>query len=290
MMRKILVLSLLLVMALSFIACEGEDLPSAQDIIDNYIQALEDVRTGEFDMEMTMDIDGEEEGESIAANMEMDASGVLDIANNQMQMAMNLALTGEEDMEVEAEMYLVDNTFYILTDMLGMGPMWMKLEMSEMEELPEEYWEQADLLELPIELLEAFEVEVTGSEKVDGIDCYVLEINPDMEQLWQMFETTELEMADIPEDLEGHLDEMFRSFSVRQWIAKDTYLLTKQEIEMTMEFTPEAMGFPEEEGEAAIDLFITLLFYDYNQPVSIELPPEAENAMDIMDFMDYMDY
>lgn len=205
-------------------------------------------------------------------------------------MAMNLALTGEEDMEVEAEMYLVDNTFYILTDMLGMGPMWMKLEMSEMEELPEEYWEQADLLELPIELLEAFEVEVTGSEKVDGIDCYVLEINPDMEQLWQMFETTELEMADIPEDLEGHLDEMFRSFSVRQWIAKDTYLLTKQEIEMTMEFTPEAMGFPEEEGEAAIDLFITLLFYDYNQPVSIELPPEAENAMDIMDFMDYMDY
>jgi len=288
--RKILALSLVLVMALSFIACEGEDLPSAQDIVDNYIQALEDVRTGEFDMEMTMDIDGEEEGESIAANMEMDASGVLDIENNQLQMAMNLALTGEEDMEVEAEMYLVDNTFYILTDMLGMGPMWMKLEMSEMEELPEEYLEQADLLELPIELLEAFEVEVTGSEKVDGIECYVLEINPDMEQLWQMFETTELEMADIPEDFEGHLDEMFRSFSVRQWIAKDTYLLTKQEIEMTMEFTPETMGFPEEEGEAAIDLFITLLFYDYNQPVSIELPPGAEDAMDIMDFMDYMDY
>ena len=64
----------------------------------------------------------------------------------------------------------------------------------------------------------------------------------------------------------------------------------KAEIEMSLEFTPEAMGYPEEEGEGAIDLFMTMLIFNYNQPVSIELPPEAEDAIDIMDFTDNMDY
>jgi len=288
--KKILAMSLALVMALAFVACDGDGLPTAQEIVDGTSQAMADVRTCKFDMEMAMDMDGEAEGESIDANIEMDASGALDIENNQLKMTMNMEVTGEEDIDVEAEMYLVDNTFYILTDMLGMGPTWMKLEMSEMEELPEEYWEEADLLELPTELLEAFEVKVTGSERVGGVDCYVLESTPDMEQLWQMFETTELEMTDIPEDFEHYFDEMFDSFSMKEWIAKDTYFPMKVEIEISMEFAPEAMGFPEEEGEANIDIVMTMLLYDYNQPVSIELPPGAEDAMDIMDFMDYMDY
>ncbi len=316
MMRKILALSLVLVMALSFVACDGEDLPSAQEIIDGSIQALDDVRTCEFDVEASMDVDAEVEGESGNANMEMDASGALDIENYQMHMAMTMhvAATGEEDMDMEAEAYLVDNTLYFLTDALGMmtdifgmGPTWMKLEISEMgellemEELPEEYWEQADLLELQTELLEfqtelleALDIEVTGSERVDGIDCYVLESNPDMERLWQtfmeMYETMGLETTDIPEDFEDYLDEMVRSLSIKQWIAKDTYFPMKVEIEMNMEFNPEEMGYPEEEGEVSVDMSMTMLIFNYNQPVSIELPPEAEDAIDIMDFTGYMDY
>ena len=306
MMKKILALSLVLVMACAFTACNGEALPTAEEIIDASIEALEDVRTFEFEMEASMDADVETEGEPDDANIEMDASGAMDTENYQTQLAitMHMEATGEEDTDMEAEMYLVDNTFYIMTDALGMGPMWMKLDMSEMEELPEEYWEQPDLSELPpemleflTELLEAFEIEVTGSERVDGIDCYVLESTPDMEQLWQMsmemYETMGLEMpdmTDMPEDFEDLLDEMFDSFSVKQWIAKDTYFPMKVEIEIIMEFTAEDVGEPEEEGEAAIDLFMTMLIYNYNQPVSIELPPEAEDAMDITEFTDYMDY
>ena len=307
MLRKILVLSLVVVMALPFVACDGgSGLPSAEEIIEASIEALDDVRTFEFEMEASMDADTEAEGEPNDAYIEMDASGAIDIENYQMQLAMdmNMETTGEEDMDMAAEMYLVDDTFYILTDALGMGSMWMKLELSDIEELPEGYGEQEDMSELQTEmleflpeLLEAFEIEVTGSERVDGIDCYVLESNPDTEQLWEMFmemfETMELETTDIPEDTEDYLDEMFDSFSVKQWIAKDTYLTMKVELEINMEFSAEDVGEPEEEGEADIDMSLTVLVYDYNQPVSIELPPGAEDAMDItelMDFTDYMDY
>ena len=132
-----------------------------------------------------------------------------------------------------------------------------------------------------VELLEVAEVEVTGSEIVNGVDCYVMELTPDMEKLWEIAgQQAELTggMPDIDEEL---LDEVFQSYSVKEWIAKDTYLLVKEEIEMAMEFDPEALGIPGGDGEIAMDMTISMLVYDYNQPVSIELPPEAEDAEEI---------
>jgi hypothetical protein len=85
----------------------------------------------------------------------------------------------------------------------------------------------------------------------------------------------------LPEVEEDFMKEVFEGFSVKQWIARDTYLLCKAEIEMVLEMTPEAMGFPDEEGSLTMEIVISLLAYDYNQPVSIELPPEAENAIEV---------
>lgn len=286
--KKIVAISLALVMILSFTAC-GEELPTAQEIVDGAMEAAGDMRTCQFDMDMSLDMAGEVEGESVDMTMEMDASGTIDIENYQMEMAMNMhtAVTGEDDVDMEMEMYLVDNMFYIMTDVPLMGPTWMKLEIPEelLEEIPEEYWEPTDLIELQAEFLEAFEFEVTGSEEVGGVDCYVMEVTADIEQLWQsamqQIEALGLEMDDFPEEFEELLDEIFRSYSVKIWVAKDTSFLAKAEIEIDFELTPEIMGITDEEGEMTIDAAIVMLVYDYNQPVSIELPPEAEEAVEM---------
>ena len=68
---------------------------------------------------------------------------------------------------------------------------------------------------------------------------------------------------------------------MKEWIAKDTYLLVKAEIEIAMEVDPEAMGIPGGDGEIAMDMTISMLVYDYNEPVSIELPPGAEDAVEM---------
>ena len=41
------------------------------------------------------------------------------------------------------------------------------------------------------------------------------------------------------------------------------------------------MGMMGEEGEVAMDIAISMLAYNYNQPVNIVLPPEAEEAEDM---------
>jgi len=271
--KNILPLSLALVMVLSLAACAKE--PSAQEIVDGVIESLDDIRTYQFDMDMTMDIAGEAEGEAVEMTMVMDGSGTLDLENRQMRMdmTMSMAMTGEDEIEMAMEMYLIGDMMYMMMEIPEMGPMWIKSEM------PEGYWEEMSQVEPQIELLEAAQVEVIGSERVGGIDCYVLQLTPDLEQLWQIVmqqaEVTGGEMPDVTEEL---LEEMFRSFSVKQWVAKDTYFLTKAEINMAVELTPEALGSPEEEGVVTMDMAVGLLVYNYNQPVFIELPPEAEEA------------
>lgn len=281
MARKILAISLLLVMALSFIACGGEGLPSAQSIVDGAVQALDDIQAYEFETDMAMDMAAESEGEKVEMTMETDYNGVLDLDNQQMRMdmALNIKITGEDEIEGAVELYLIDGTGYTMTDVPGEAPVWEKEEVSEAD------WEgviEALMLAKPqLELLEASEVEVIGSESVKGVDCYVLRLTPDMEKLWEIAGqqaslgfTEEMGWPELSAEV---LDKASESFSVKQWIAQDTYFLMKVDIDMNLELTAEAMGAPEgEEGVLVIAFVLKMLAYNYNQPVSIELPPEAE--------------
>ena len=279
--KKIVAISLALVMVLSFTACGGEQLPSAQEIVDGTTQALDDIRTYEFEIDMTMGMSSEAEGETFEMTMGTDTSGELDLDNQQMRMGMaiNMALPGEDEVDAEVEAYLIDNTGYLMTKESGEEPVWEKEEVSETD------WEQTvemlTMTEPQLELLQAAHVEVIGSEKVKGVDCYVLRVTPDMGQLWEtaMHQATlgfAEEMA-LPEFTEEILDEAICIFSVKHWVAKDTYFLMKVEIDMAIEFNAEAMGVAE--GEMSIDSAMTMLIYNYNQPISIELPPEAEEAV-----------
>jgi hypothetical protein len=275
MWKKILTISLVLAMVLSLVACV--QLPPAQEIVDGVIESLQDTRTYQFDMDMTMDIVAEVEGETDEMTVVMSGSGALDLENRQMMMdtTTSIAMPGLE-MEMGMELYLIGDMMYMLIESPLWGATWSKLEM------PEGTWEEMNQVEPQIELLEVAQVEVIGSERVGGVDCYVLDITPDMEQLWQMvMQQAELTGEPMPDVAEEFIQEMFRSFSVKQWVAKDTYFLAKVELDIAVELTPEAMGFPEEEGVMTMDIAISLLAYDYNQPVSIELPPEAEEAIDI---------
>jgi hypothetical protein len=276
MWKRILTISLVMAMVLSLAACtkEVEDevgLPSPQEIVDGVIEKLDNIKTYQFDLDMTMERVVEVGGEVFEGTVVTDSSGALDVENRQMRMdiAMRMTMTGQDETESEMEMYVVGDMMYMLTEIPGMEPMWEKSEM------PEEYWEQINQVESQNVLLETAQVEVIGSERVGGIDCYVLQITPDLEQLWQIV------MGGADALTEELLQQMFRSFSVKQWIAKDTNFLTKVEIDMAVELTPEAMGSPEEEGILTMDIAMVLLVHDYNQPVSIVLPPEAEEAVEM---------
>jgi hypothetical protein len=285
MWKKILTMSLVLVMVLSFTACAEEteeevELPSAQEIVDGVIESFDNIRTYQFDMHMTQDQAGEAEGEALEQTVTIDNSGTLDLENVQMRatLTMNVVAPEEEEEEMGVEMYIIDGMMYANPAVPEEEPMWMK------EEVPAEAWEMLkgiSGLENYKELLETAQVEVIGSEKVKGVDCYVLQLTPDMAQLWQTVGPGGVGVGGVPTIPEESLQEIFRSFSVKQWIAKDTYFLMKVEIDTAVELTPEVMGYLGEEEVMSADTTLSFLAYNYNQPVSIVLPPEAEEAIEV---------
>ena len=74
------------------------------------------------------------------------------------------------------------------------------------------------------------------------------------------------------------LNQSLSNITMTEWIAKDTKFVMKAEATLDMTTTS-----PDTEEEAKVAMDYTMTFYDYNVPVTIVLPPEAEGAIDIGD-------
>jgi len=283
MRKKILTMSLVVAIVLCFTACGEEteeevELPPAQEIVDGAVESFDNISTYQFEMDMTMYTTGEAVGEAIEHTVTMVNSGTLDLENQQMKTDLSMD-AGDEMMRVES--YIIDGMVYAKPEAPGEEPGWIK------SEAPEEYWEMMTAvsgIKNYIELLKTAQVEVIGSEQVNGVDCYILQLTPEMAELYQ----TAMNpvggvgqagmLAPVPEEL---LEDMFRSFSVKEWVAKDTYLLMKAEIDMAIETTPEFKDYLGEEVDVSIDVTISFLAYNYNQPVTIVVPEEALEASEM---------
>ncbi|MDD5093442.1 MAG: hypothetical protein PHV74_03560 [Dehalococcoidia bacterium] len=245
--------------------------------------------TYELQADMKMDMngwDGEAE-EEISMNMSMDMLGAMDIPGEKMKMIMNMTMKLPEEAQefsvpedMQMEMYLIGNTMYMnMGEMLG-G--WMKMDVPDSElgaVWEEQNWvnQQTDML------LKAFNFEVVGEKTVNGVACYEVTMEPDMMQLLGLLGE---QLGDfMPEDMDAsemsEAMEMFKDFSVRQWYDKKTFLPVRSEIEMNL--------MDEEENiEMNIAMEMNIKYTSINQPVSIDLPNAAKNAVNMGEWSEAM--
>ncbi len=284
MIRKILLLSLALLLCFAFVGCaeKEETLSSEQidQIITGAVDALAEAETYKFDTDMsiTMDVIGGTEPGRMS--MGADGTGAIDSVNREMQMAMNMTMNvpGQSEQEMGMEIYIVGEWVYVKMSVPLMGEQWMKTKLTP------EMWEMQKQVDQQIELLKtATEVNLVGSELVDGTDCYVFDIMPDVEKLAEFLAQQQGMQGMDLEDIEN-LEELFEktSMSIREWIAKDSSLLMRAQAHMLMEVTPEDVELTLEDFDRmTMDFSIDMTIRDYNQPITIELPPEALQAPEI---------
>jgi hypothetical protein len=278
-LKKLLVLSLALVLSFGLVAFVGCGEKLTQEEIDEIIANVTsaEAETISFDLDLPMSITVTGGPEAGTMTVAVAGSGVMDMVNEEMQMTMDMAMDipDEGEQNISAQIYFVDDWMYVGMDIPGLGSQWMKMEATE------DMWQQQAPLEQHLELWEgAVEVKSLGSETVNGAECYVFEIKPDMGVLSEMLaqDTSGLGM-DLTDFSQFDLTDMYEELSVKEWLAKDSYLPVKMEIKVVMEMSAEEFGATSSDfGEMTIDVEVNMNFYDYNQPVSIELPPEALEA------------
>jgi hypothetical protein len=180
---------------------------------------------------------------------------------------------GKQSMPME--LYMVEGAIYTKIGIPGQGDQWIKMKLDD------EMWKQQDQLAQQMEFLKtAGNVTLAGEETVDGIASYVLVIDPDMKALADWFMSQQ--QSSVLDLSQLDLSKMFKSFSIKEWIAKDTYLPVKAEVIVLLEIKPEDVGAPADELEKlTMEMKMTEKFLDYNKPVTIVLPEEARNAQEM---------
>jgi hypothetical protein len=124
------------------------------------------------------------------------------------------------------------------------------------------------------------EVYFVKYEKVDGSDCYLLEIIPDIESMKELLD--EQQMTAGTADWDELVSDMFKDLSYNVWVDKDTKQLKKMRMTMDIELNSADAGIVDADFEKmTMNMTVEMTMKDYNEPVSINLPAEAEDAIEM---------
>lgn len=252
---------------------------SASELVQRAQSNVDDAQTckmeGTMSMDMSAGTDGMEGFPSMSMNMEM--TGKIDFENQSMELLedvdMTMEMFGSFSMTTLLQCYLKDGWMYI-----GVGTpdsestFWQKTQISEMDT----FWQGAGLVQSDVDSIveilgSATEVTIEGTEKVKGVDCYYVEVELDPTALWEvlMGSMTEEDYAELGL-IEDELDDVITSWTVKMWYAKDTCLPMKVLMNMALEV-----------DGGTIDVSFETVMYDYNEPVSIDVPQEGLNAEEV---------
>ncbi|MFC1972333.1 DUF6612 family protein [Chloroflexota bacterium] len=276
-MKRIALLGVLILvlMASLLVGCADKELTQEdiEQLVNDVLVANAEVETVKFDMNTTTKMEMIGGPQPDGATMVGEGTGAIDSTNKQMQiiMDMDIDVPGKERQSVPMEYYLVDGWMHIKVSVEEQGAQWMNMQF------PDEMWDSQSQIGQQIEFLEtAEEVNFLGSKDVNGTDCYVVEVVPRPEALNKML--SQIQMPDIAGADLSQLSfaDMIKEMSFKQWISEDGYLIMKSETRVVMDISPEDVGASVEEFQKiTMDQTSVMVFYDYNEPVSINLPAEA---------------
>jgi hypothetical protein len=122
-------------------------------------------------------------------------------------------------------------------------------------------------------LLNISDVELLEDEMVGDVNCSVLKIVPDAEEFWEIV-INQSEDYEEWQDLSGFGNHSIMNVSTTQWVAKDTGFQVKTITTMRTMTSPDT----EEEFRMTRKIKKEMRFYDYNEPVSLDNPPEGPES------------
>lgn len=275
----------------------GSEQVGAEDVRNIALGAMENVDTVKMDIDLvtTTDMGGMSMESTIYSQYEIDR------ANKKMKGTMKMPMLEN----IEYEFYVVENTFYMnmgsilqslgaLTsdnsgDLLENFPSWIQYEMPS--------WGSRNQFIMQKELLERAQVKRLSDEKVDGEESYVLKIKP-TDAYWDYLDnmirsgnlmnpTGNMPMSNgssgenMMKAVEN-LREAIENISMKGWYSKDSGFPLKCQFRMTMgmENIEPTEGF---QTNVKMTIDMTMRLDNYNEPIPIELPDEAENALSLSD-------
>lgn len=275
--RKVLLLTLVAILFLIPIGVGGcvKEI-SAQEISNNVILKYPSVDTFKMNMNSTIAMEIVSDNQQMKSDTNAVFVGFINLAAKELQVGMDveMSISKQGTQKAFAEYYVVNGQAYMNMKMTTLGlDQWVKMEA------PETIWDSQNQLDQQIDFLQnAVEVTKLGEEKVDGVATYVLQVKPDQAEALKWFMSQQSGSLGV-DYTKTDFNKIFKDFSLKMWIAKDSSLPVKESLNITMEILPEDVGADASEtGKVTINITTQVKYYDYGKPITIELPKEALDA------------
>jgi hypothetical protein len=252
--------------------------PDAQEILDQAVNAWTKVMSYGYDINLTITMAGVNAGEDMNLGLAFSGNGSTNVTVHEMQLTGSMEIEsgpGQGKISLPMDTYLVNGWQYMKVGMFGSAE-WMKTRV-EMNS-----YDASDDIQHIIDLAQsAGRITFLNTENVDGIACYVLQIVPGPDELAKWLKSA-LQITSIlgtAPDID--FSKYVKSLAFKIWFAADGYLLKKNETLATVSMSGAELGGSAQAGDSmTMDLTETLSMTQYNQPVSIVLPPESQDAKD----------
>jgi hypothetical protein len=253
---------------------------TAEEIALNAVTAIQGTKYFKYDMEFSMSLTMPFEGTIKTMTMKETATSSVDLQGKKMAsvMDMTLAMPGEDSKEMAGEIYLVDGWMYMKAAVSGTGDQWTKMKLTdELWAAQSQFTNMADFLKTPTNL------EITGSENIGGVDCYVVNVVPGANALMS-WTTGQMQSMQGQSSLQGmNLSEILKGFLVKEWIAKDSFSIVRQQIDLSLDMASVMPTSPTNSAsQMSMEMSALLNYRDYGEPVDIQLPAEALTASEVV--------
>jgi hypothetical protein len=213
----------------------------------------------------------------------MTNTGAYNLADRALRMDMSMSMDSDEAdfqsiEDVNIEIYILADWVYMKMDIPGMGEQWVKMAMDE--EIEQSY--NLNMVDEQLALLDSVvEMQLVREEPLDGTDCYLLSIVPDAAALFNWVQKQDASLEMDPDQVQKVADS-FKEVSYLVWIARDTSLLRQMTMSLTMEVDQDLLSGQRIGSDTmTMSIDMTMKVHNYNEPVSVTLPDEAENAIEI---------
>ena len=256
-----------LLMSLAAIACSGSGGGggvvniSGDQLVGNVSVALDKISTFRLSIDAKENFSGVLDGEKGSAAIHLAATGAQDNENQKMQMEMNISgiATGAGSLNAQIKEYLIGDTAYMWTDMPDSPKGWTRYD------IPTYMWDTQNYPKKLADIIYNAEIKILKIQKVGGVNCYVVEIHPDVDAVLDMMGSM------YGSDMMGLTEDILSDYNCTGWYAQDTFYPMKFYVECNLNM---------EEGADKLTGKVTMTeeLYDYNKPVTVQLPSAARDA------------
>jgi hypothetical protein len=267
-MKRLLLLSLavisIIAISLGAFGCAGL---TDQQIVSKIIDTSNNVKSFKLGMDLsenTGNVSAKETGTASVNNVTKEA-----LMN--INTVMNSTPGGTQTSTIDE--YLTGGYLYMKENITGTD-YWTKIKVDESR------WNAEDQLAQQIVFLQtATSISRLDDETVNGLDCYVFQITPDMSEVLKWMQS----QSPSGTGLQNLNPDIYKSTTLKMWIDKKSLFPQKENIDLTMEIIPSDLIGTTTTPNDAITLTMNgdITYTDYNIPVTIQLPAAAQNAVEI---------